>query len=76
MAGYITPKHAEAKENLILDMRTHIKGHGGIQWAASKMGMDDRDLAKILRLDRTVSLSKLEEMGSAIGIKLVMRWEK
>lgn len=76
MPAIITPKHAEAKEDLILDLRTHIKNNGGIGWASAKIGMDDHNLAKILRLDRTVSLSKLEEMGNKLGLKLVMRWER
>ena len=76
MPAIITPQHQEAKEDLVLDLRTHIKNHGGIGKAATKMGMDDHNLAKILRLDRTVSLSKLEDMGSKLGLKLEMRWVK
>lgn len=76
MPVYITQKHREAKENLVLDLRTHIKNNGGIGPAAAKIKIDAHELAKILRLDTTVSLSKLETMGNALGFKLVMRWEK
>lgn len=74
MAGYVPVKVVDAKEELIVGLRTYVKHYGGIQKAAAKMGMSDHDLAKVLRLDRTVSIGKLHDMGEAIGLKLDMRW--
>lgn len=75
MAGYISYEHAEAKVKLIIGLRTYIKHFGGVSAAAVKMKMDPHDLHAILRLDRSVSLSKLQDMGMALGVKLVMKWE-
>lgn len=75
MAGYVSTKHQEAKEELIVSLRVYIRHAGGIPAAAKKMKMDQHDLAAVLRLDRTVSVSKLQDMGEAIGVKLVMKWE-
>lgn len=50
--------------------------YGSVAAAAKKIGMNENDLAKVLRLERPVSLSKLEEIGKAVGLKLSMRWEE
>ena len=74
--AYITSStHRVAVEELIVSMRVYIRHNGGIPVAAKKMKISDHDLAKVLRLDRTVSLSKLHEMGNVLGLELVMKWE-
>lgn len=74
MPKTISPHHQEAKDDLVHGLRIFVKHNGGIGKCAVRMGMDDHNLAKILRLDRAVSLSKLEEMGNAVGLKLEMKW--
>lgn len=75
MAGYVSTKHQEAKEDLIIGLRIHIKSIGGIPEAAKKVKMDQHDLAAVLRLDRSVSVSKIQDMGDALGLRLIMKWE-
>lgn len=70
----LSPKHREAKDELIIGLRTYISKTSNISKAAAKMKMSDNDLSKILRLERSVSMSKLEEMGNSLGLELVMRW--
>lgn len=74
MAGYISPKQRDAKEELIICLRTHIRHTGGVSEAARKIKMSENDLSKVLRLERAVSLSKIFHMGEALGLRLSMRW--
>ena len=78
MVGYVSFKHANAKADLIYGLRLHIIGlpRGTLDKIAAKMGVLANDMSAMLRLERAVSLSKLEEIGNHAGLKLVMRWER
>lgn len=78
MAGYVSYKHQAAKEDLIISLRVHIRTLGGLPEVSEKLKvlkMDPHDVAAIMRLDRVVSLSKLQDMGDVLGLRLVMKWE-
>lgn len=77
MAGYTSPKQQEAKDDLIIGLRTFVANkRGGITEAAHKAKMDPQELSKILRLERAISLPRLFHLGEALGLKLTMRWEE
>ena len=74
--AYISHKHLDDKADLVHALRIHIKSKGTIADAARKIKMDEHALANVLRLERSVSLSKLDEIGAKLGLRLVMKWEK
>lgn len=75
MSGYISPAHRDAKEMLTLELAARVgQQRGGIAEAARRLKIDSHDLAAILRLDRTVSLSRLSDIGAALGLELQLKW--
>lgn len=76
MAGYLSPRHLAVREQLINELRVHIKNGIGIQAAARKAKMDPKDVSKFLRFEIPASISKVQDLGEAVGLKLVMKWER
>lgn len=75
MARTHSAEHKAAKEKLIDDLRRRVRNSSTVPAVAAKIGMDMHDLAAVLRNHSPVSISRLEEIGRAVGLKLVMKWE-